>query len=146
MRVYAARPMTAYYTDLDGRQLAALARHFPKATVLDPAELFESNEEWLAEWPGILDRLDLLVLWADADGMVGAGVLREVADAVAARLPVVCIDRHGLLRAFGGVWTGNDLVPPRRQLGRLVYGQVLDAGEVAGAAASHTSAAGMLGA
>ena len=88
MRLYAARPTSAYGTALDSRQLAVLRRRFPTAELADPAKLWTSNEAWLGEWPEVLTQLDLLALWAGEDGQLGAGVLRELADAVAARLPI----------------------------------------------------------
>lgn len=132
--------MSTYRTPLDGRQLAALARHFPEATVLDPAVMFGSNEDWLAEWPGILARLDLLAVWADEEGMVGAGCIRELADAIGARLPVVAIDRRGLLRSFGGVWANEQLVVDRGRVGRLVHGAPLFASEVLAAGRARRQA------
>jgi len=125
MIVYAARPISSFGTDHDARQLAVLARYFPDADVLDPAAMFSSDEQWLAEWPDVLDRLDILALWADEEGMIGAGVLLEVADAIGAGLPVVCLDLEGQLRHFGGFRRGWGLWVPRREVGRLLYGPVV---------------------
>jgi hypothetical protein len=46
----------------------------------DPAELFCSSSDWLAQWPGLLPFVRDLVLVPDRDGGIGAGCLREVAD------------------------------------------------------------------
>ena len=129
MRIYCARPMTAYRTDLDRRQLARVAEHFPGAVVADPALMFESNEQWLSAWPEVLASLDLLVVWADADGFVGAGVLREVVDAIAARVPVVALDTLGKLRTVGGLHV-HGMLPSRARVGELVCGDVLDVAAV----------------
>jgi hypothetical protein len=137
VRIYGARPVTAYGSDLDARQLAALARHFPEATVLDPAELFESNEEWLVEWPGILARLDLLAVWADTDSIIGAGVLKELSDAIGAFVPVVVLDRRGRLRCFGGLRASGGVLLSRRAVGRLLYGPLLAASDVVAMAADQ---------
>lgn len=129
MRLYCARPMTCYGTDLDARQLARVAEAFPDAEVLDPASMFDTNEQWLAAWPEVLASLDLLVLWADEDGFVGAGVFREVVDAMAARVPVVALDHEGTLRTFGGLHCYG-MLPSRARVGELVYGDVLDVAAV----------------
>jgi hypothetical protein len=46
----------------------------------DPAELFCSSSDWLAQWPGLLPFVRDLVLVPDRHGGIGAGCLREVAD------------------------------------------------------------------
>ena len=46
----------------------------------DPAELFCSSSDWLAQWPGLLPFVRDLVLVPDRDGGIGAGCLREIAD------------------------------------------------------------------
>ena len=46
----------------------------------DPAELFCSSSDWLAQWPGLLPLVRDLVLVPDSDGGIGAGCLREIAD------------------------------------------------------------------
>jgi hypothetical protein len=46
----------------------------------DPAELFCSSSDWLAQWPGLLPLIRDLVLVPDRDGGIGAGCLREIAD------------------------------------------------------------------
>ena len=129
MRVYAARPMTCYGTDLDRRQLARVAEHFPGAKRVDPAELWSNNEEWLAAWPELVRTLDLLAVWADEAGFVGAGCLREMTDAVVARVPVVALDPKGQLRTFGGLHCYG-MLPSRARVGELVYGDVLDVAAV----------------
>ena len=125
MRLYAARPMTCYSTDLDRRQLARVADAFPDAEVLDPASMFDTNEQWLAAWPEVLASLDLLVLWADEAGFIGAGVLKELTDAIAARVPVAALDREAKLRTIGGVHC-HGMLPSRARVGELVYGDLLD--------------------
>lgn len=129
MRVYCARPMTAYGTDLDARQLARVADAFPDAEVLDPAVMFHTNEEWLSAWPEVLASLDLVVLWADEAGLIGAGVLKELTDAIASRVPVVALDTARKLRTFGGLHVPG-MLPSRARAAELVYGDVLDVAAV----------------
>lgn len=91
-RVYAAHAMTCYGTEHERASLDTLAGLFPDAEIVDPAGMFASSTEWLDRWPDVLDGLDALVLFADEHGMVGAGCLREVADAIAAGVPVAYLD------------------------------------------------------
>lgn len=137
MRLYAARPTSAYGTALDSRQLAVLRRRFPTAELADPAKLWTSNEAWLGEWPEVLTQLDLLALWAGEDGQLGAGVLRELADAVTARLPIVALDPEGRLCHFGGFERGWGLYVPRRRVGQLLYGPRVARAELAAFCRTH---------
>ena len=124
MNVYAARPLTSYGAAHDARQLDALTRHFPGSEVLDLAAMFTSNAGWLAAWPELVRTLDLLVLWADEEGFVGAGCLREVTDAIVARVPVVALDPRGKLRTFAGLHV-HVLLPSPARAGELACGDLL---------------------
>jgi hypothetical protein len=87
--VYVASPVTAYGTPARNWALAAIRKQAsPDAVILDPAEMFCTNDEWLAEWPDIVRTLDELVIVPAVDGTIGAGVLREIADALAFGVPV----------------------------------------------------------
>ena len=101
LKVYAAHPVSCYGSEHEARQLAALHRHFPGAGLLDPAAMFSSDEQWLEGWPDVLDGLDLLAVFADEAGYIGAGCLLEVTDAIASGVPVVALDQDGQLRLFG---------------------------------------------
>ena len=146
MRLYCARPLVAYRTDLDRRQLARVAELFPEAEVLDPAAMFTSNAGWLAVWPEIVGTLDLIVLWADEDGFIGAGCLREVTDAMVASVPVVALDWKGRLRTFAGLHC-HGLLPSSARVGQLVYGTVVPAAAVplmrAASATAHCPRTGL---
>jgi hypothetical protein len=91
--VYAAHPLTCYRSAHERACLDAIASAFPGAEVLDPAECFADAADWLAGWPALVPTLSALVLFADEQGNVGAGCLREVADAIAEDLPVLLLDR-----------------------------------------------------
>ncbi len=91
--VYAAHPLTCYRSAHERACLDAIASAFPGAEVLDPAECFADNADWLAGWPALVPTLSALVLFADEQGSVGAGCLREVADAIAEDIPVLLLDR-----------------------------------------------------
>ena len=142
MRLYVARPLTAYGTDLDRRQLARVAEHFPEAEVLDPAAMFTSNAGWLAVWPEMVGTLDLIVLWADEDGFIGAGCLREVIDAMVASVPVVALDWKGRLRTFAGIHCHGPLPSPAR-VGELVYGDLLPPAIMLAALSARAANAGL---
>jgi hypothetical protein len=87
--LYVASPVTAYDTPHRRRTLAAIREEVGAgAVILDPAVLYRSNGEWLAAWPGVVRSLDHLVIVPAADRTVGAGVLREVADALAYSVPI----------------------------------------------------------
>ena len=130
MKLYAAHPLTSYGTPYEARQLEALREHFPGADVLDPAAMFSSNEDWLAKWPEVLATLDALVLFADQAGHVGAGVLRELSDAIGAGLPVLVLGQDGQLYHFGGFSSEHRLVVARSRAGRLLFGPPVSAAGV----------------
>jgi hypothetical protein len=92
LNVYAAHPLTSYGAEHEKRQLEALRKHFPGADILNPTAMFSSDDEWLEGWRDVLDELDVLVVFADEDGYIGAGCLLEVTDAVACGVPIVALD------------------------------------------------------
>ena len=64
----------------------------------DPAELFCSSSDWLAQWPGLLPLIRDLVLVPDRDGGIGAGCLREIADVLGVDREVRVLIDDRLLR------------------------------------------------
>lgn len=128
MKLYAAHPMTCYGTEHEARMLAHLAAHFPEAEVINPsAQGWVTDNDWLADWGALLPTLDLLVIFAAPDGTIGAGCLREVADALARCVPVLTLDDEGKLRAFAGL-SVDELTPSPRAIGRLVLGELAGIG------------------
>lgn len=122
--VYAAHPVVSYGTAWERRQLEALAAHFPNSEIVSPS--YTDDADWLARWPEVLDRLDLVVVFGDGGGWIGAGVLREVVDAIGANTAVVALDADGTLRMFGGIVDVYGGVNIRRaRVGHLVYGTEL---------------------
>jgi hypothetical protein len=124
VKLYAAHPVSCYGTEHEARQLAALDRHFPGADLADPAAMFGSDDGWLEGWPDVLDELDVLAIFADEAGYIGATLL-EVSDAIGAGVPIVALDQNGQLRHFGGSSRESGLVVPRQRVGRLLYGPPL---------------------
>jgi hypothetical protein len=91
-RVYAAHPMTSYGTEHERVCLDTLTALLPGTEIIDPAGRYRTNAGWLRAWPRLLSTLSGLVLFADEDGTVGAGCLREVVDAMAAGVPIAMLD------------------------------------------------------
>ena len=102
-RVYAAHPMTSYGTAHERASLTMLAELFGSAEIVNPAERYESDAEWLRDWPRLLGSLSGLVLFSDEHGTIGAGCLREIADAIAAGVPVGYLDPYFGLCELGGL-------------------------------------------
>jgi hypothetical protein len=91
-RVYAAHPVTSYGTEHERACLDTLAALLPGSEIIDPAGRYHTNAGWLRAWPRLLSTLDAVVVFADEDGTVGAGCLREITDAIVAGLPVAYLD------------------------------------------------------
>lgn len=86
--LYIAHPLTSYGTAHERACLDAIADAFREWQVIDPATRYASTGEWLAGWPKLLPTLNGLVLFADERGTVGAGCLREIADALVLGVPI----------------------------------------------------------
>jgi hypothetical protein len=97
LKVYAVHPLTSYGAEHERRQLEALRKHFPRADVLNPATMFNSDDEWLEGWRDVIDKLYVLAVFADEEGYIGAGCLLEITDAIACGVPIVALDQDGQL-------------------------------------------------
>jgi len=101
---YVAHPMTSYATPWAARALAAVAAALPGVELIDPEAMgWRTNADWLAAWDEIVEAIDLLVIVAAADGSIGAGCLRELADALAVGVPVAVLGPQETLCALGGI-------------------------------------------
>jgi hypothetical protein len=96
--VYAAHPVTTYGTDREQDALARIGYFAAPTQVIDPATRYRSTEDWLADWPELLSTLSGLIVFADADGTIGAGCLRELTDAWRLGIPAALLDDNGDLR------------------------------------------------
>jgi hypothetical protein len=97
-RVYVAHPIATYGTSWSARGIEAVARAWPDAEVIDPAVCFDSNEAWLDVWPQLVATLSALVVVGDEQGRIGAGCLREIADAILWSVPTYTLaERRGVL-------------------------------------------------
>jgi hypothetical protein len=87
--------VSCYRTTLEGRQLDRIVQRYPEATIVNPAGQFGSMAVWERVWPGILADLDWIVFFADDEGCIGGGVVREVLDACARCIPVEYLGSDG---------------------------------------------------
>jgi hypothetical protein len=89
--VYAAHPMTSYGTPHERRALAAIRAALPRTRVIDPSIHYASARQWLEEWPSLATQLSSLVVFGDETSAIGAGFVREVADALCLDLPIAVL-------------------------------------------------------
>lgn len=102
--VYVAHPMTTYATPWARRCVAAITTALPGADLIDPEHAgWGSSAEWLAAWGQLIEALDLLVIFTAQDLSVGAGCLRELADALAWDVPVAVLGARRRLCALGTI-------------------------------------------
>jgi hypothetical protein len=96
--VYIAHPISTYGSSWSARCIEAVERAWPDAEVIDPAMWFDSNEAWLNDWPHLVATLSALVVVGDEQGRIGAGCLREIADAILWSVPTYTLaERRGVL-------------------------------------------------
>lgn len=74
--VYIAIPKRLYVDAIVKRALAHIKTHKPLA-VIDPRDVFSSNEEWEKAFPRYLKPCEVCIVVTD-NGIVGRGVYREV--------------------------------------------------------------------
>jgi len=74
----------------------------PDHELVDPRSLWRSDDAWRRAWPGQLAQLDLLIV-AAPDGTIGAGVGRELFDALYHGVKVRVLGPDGLLHQLGDV-------------------------------------------
>ena len=80
--------MVGYGTPHAAACLDELAGLLPGARLLDPATIFASDSEWQRSWPSLVRALGGFVMFGTEDGTIGAGCIRELADAIALGVPV----------------------------------------------------------
>lgn len=107
-RVYAAHPMTSYGTEHERVCLDTLAALLPDVELVNPARRYRTSAGWLRAWPRLVRTLSGLVVFADEEGTIGAGCLREITDAVLCGLPVLMLDEDQRLCELLAL----DLLPP----------------------------------
>ncbi|MGP0108126.1 MAG: hypothetical protein ACLPR9_04555 [Acidimicrobiales bacterium] len=125
-RIYVAHPITSYGTEHGVACLDSLADLLPGADLVDPAALFTTSAQWLDAWPAIVQTLAGLVVFGAADGTIGSGCLLEVADAMAAELPVAAFEEGPSLVELVGVEFLRPALRTARCVGVLVPGEPID--------------------
>jgi hypothetical protein len=131
-RIYVAHPVTTYGTLHEAACLDALAELLPGSDLVDPATIWTTSAQWLDAWPAMVQTLAGLVVFAAVDGSVGAGVLREVADALAFGVPSAVFEERPGRGAVPGLFelAGVELLRPEnrspQRVGVLVPGDPVD--------------------
>jgi len=101
-RIYIASPISTYQTTRYDRMLTEIARHFPRAEILQARHLFQSTADWRRRWPQLLPTLTGLVFFSDVDSTIGLGVWSEIQDA-GDRIPVWFLDDDGRMHLLANV-------------------------------------------
>ncbi len=131
-RVYLCHPMTTYRSEHAAAMLARLTELLPAAEIVDPEEAaWESDHDWLAAWPDVLESLAGLVVFPDRDGSVGVGCVTEATDALAFDIPAAILGRFGLRALEGFRLLAKPERSPRR-FARLIPGRSVEASEFPG--------------
>ncbi|MHB1774989.1 MAG: hypothetical protein ACYCU7_03215 [Acidimicrobiales bacterium] len=94
--------MTTYGTDRETSALAALAELLPDVELVNPAGRYPTANSWLQSWPRLVVTLSGLVVFGDHDGTIGAGCVKELADAWRLQIPVAVFD-DGRCRQLTGL-------------------------------------------
>jgi hypothetical protein len=94
--------MAGHGTPYAAECLDALAGLLPGARLIDPTTIFASDMEWLRSWPRLVRTLGGFVMFGAADGTIGAGCIRELADAIAFGVPTAGFDFGRGLREISG--------------------------------------------
>ena len=112
--VYVAHPMSCYGSPYTAACFDALAVLLPGVRLIDPATIYASDTEWRRSWPRLARTLGGFVIFGAADGTIGAGCIRELADAIALGVPIAGFDPGRRLRGIAGL----DLIDTERRNAR----------------------------
>jgi hypothetical protein len=81
LTVYVTAPRVVQQTDRYEEYFFKIGHHFKQAAILESRELFPTTKAWLAGWPGVLERLDVLVFIRNEEKYVGKGTFEEIMQA-----------------------------------------------------------------
>jgi hypothetical protein len=81
----------------------------------------------------VLDELEVLAVFADEAGFIGASCLLEVSDTVGAGVPIAALEQERQLRHFGDSAREHGLVVPHPRVGQLLHGSPVSSAVVVGA-------------
>ena len=99
IRVYVAHPKVTYGSAWETTCLAAIATALPDAELMNPVDLFESNEHWRRKNLIVLGEADLIVVFGDEKGWIGMGTFSEIGAAAAMGKTVLYLDLFHLAEA-----------------------------------------------
>ena len=125
-RIYVAHPMTSYGSPHEQHCLGELAQLLPDVKLVNPAGRYESDAEWLRDWPRLVPTLAGLVCFADATGTIGTGCLREITDTVAAGIALAAFEPGTGLVELVGIELVEPAVRNRARAAFLDYGHRID--------------------
>jgi len=91
--VYLAAPLVAFDSSAYGRTEDALVR--AGCFVIAARDEFRSTTDWLARLGDVLSKVQALVVVPGPNGVVGAGVLREIVEAIVLGIPTYFADANG---------------------------------------------------
>jgi hypothetical protein len=91
--VYLAAPLVAFDSSAYDRTEDALVR--AGCFVIAARDEFGSTADWLARFGDVLSKVQALVVVPGPGGMVGAGVLREIVEAIVLGIPIYFADGNG---------------------------------------------------
>lgn len=123
--VYVAHPMSGYGTPHAAACIDALASLLPRAKLIDPAMVYASDAEWQRSWSRLVHTLGGFVVFGDEDGAIGAGCVRELADAIAMGVPVAGFDIGRGLRQVRGLDLFDETTRSARRVGIIRLGPTL---------------------
>jgi len=100
--VYVAGSVTSYGTPKRQRAIEQIREHAEAQgfAVFLPEYRWATSGGWLREWPKIVRLLGGLVIVPDDSGAIGAGLMREVSDAIAFDVPVYVWTPRGPIEDF----------------------------------------------
>jgi hypothetical protein len=91
--VYLAAPLVAFDSSAYGRTEDALVR--AGCFVIAARDEFRSTTDWPARLGDVLSKVQALVVVPGPGGVVGAGVLREIVEAIVLGIPTYFADGNG---------------------------------------------------
>lgn len=99
-RIYVACPKACFWSARYERIVSGLRLRLPAADLREPRLMFSSDNDWRRRWPGVLASIDALVVFGSPTRahdlqVVGHGVAAEVANALAAKVPVYGLGELG---------------------------------------------------
>jgi hypothetical protein len=116
--VYLAAPLVAFDSSAYDRTQDALVR--AGCFVIAARDEFSSTADWLARFGDVLSKVQALVVVPGPGGVVGAGVLREIVEAIVLGIPTYLADGNRFHPLYGVRFTVLDR-PSRHCFARVEF-------------------------